>query len=53
MERTTKNSNEVVKIVPRLYEIYDAAGIEQNFEENQDPLLDTLRITFTKRIKPF
>ena len=53
MERTTTYSNEVVKIVPRLYGIYDKAGIELDFKENQDPLLDTLRITFTKRTKPF
>ena len=53
MERTTKYSNEVVKIVPRLYEIYDTVGIWLNFEKNEDPLLNTIWITFKKRDKPF
>ena len=53
IKRTTQYNNEVVKIVPRLYEVYDKAGIKLHFEENPDPLLDTIRITFTTRTELF
>ena len=41
MERTTQYNNKVVKIVPRLYEVYDKEGIDLHFKENPDPLQTT------------